>query len=103
MFKVEKKSRKKMYKSRNNSNIKKFRIYAYLIRSTSLKIGFPGGSVVKKSQALQGDSSLIPEPRRYPGGGNGNSFHYSCLGNLVDREPVLYRRLQVPMRSQRVR
>ena len=42
-----------MYKSRNNSNIKKFRIYAYLIRSTSLKMGFPGGSVVKKSPALQ--------------------------------------------------
>ena len=47
------KSRKKMYKSRNNSNIKKFRIYEYLIRSTSLKMGFPGGSVVKKSPALQ--------------------------------------------------
>ena len=52
MFKVEKKKAKeKMYKSRNNPNIKKFRIYVYLIRSTSLKMGFPGVSVVKKSPA----------------------------------------------------
>ena len=37
-----------MYKSRNNPNIKKFRIYAYLIRSTSLKMGFPGGKLCRR-------------------------------------------------------
>ena len=28
---------------------------------------------------------LTPEPGRSPGGGNGNPFQYSCLGNAVDR------------------
>ena len=32
-----------------------------------------------------GDSGLIPGSGRYPGGGNGNSPHYSCLENPMDR------------------
>ena len=32
-------------------------------------LGFPGGSVVKKSPANAGDSGLIPESRRSPGEG----------------------------------
>ena len=28
---------------------------------------------------------LIPSPKRSPGGGNGNPFQHSCLGNPMDR------------------
>ena len=53
------------------------------------KSGFPGGSVVKNPAAMQ----EVPETQVQslgqqdpsPGGGNGNPFQYSCLGNPVDR------------------
>ena len=32
-----------------------------------------------------GDSGLIPGSGRSPGGGNGSSLQYSCLGNPMDR------------------
>ena len=32
------------------------------------------------------DVGLIPGSGRYPGGGRGNSFQYSCLLNPMDRE-----------------
>ena len=54
-------------------------------------MGFPGGSVVKHLSALQEtiynaeDVSLIPGSGRSPGGGSSNLFHYSCLGNPMDR------------------
>ena len=44
-----------------------------------------GGRVVKNSPVNAGDMGIIPELRRYPGVGNGNPFHYSCLGNSMDR------------------
>ena len=31
------------------------------------------------------DMGLTPESGRSPGGGNGNPFQYSCLGNSMDR------------------
>ena len=31
--------------------------------------------------------SSIPGLGRFPGGGNGNPFQYSCLGNPMDRRP----------------
>ena len=31
------------------------------------------------------DVGLIPESGRYPGGGHGNPFQYSCLKKLMDR------------------
>ena len=34
-----------------------------------------------------GDVSLIPGSGKSPGGGHGNSLQYSCLENLMDREP----------------
>ena len=34
-----------------------------------------------------GDASSIPESGRSPGGGNGNSLPYSCLGNPWTQEP----------------
>ena len=51
-------------------------------------VGFLGGSVVKNTPAsvgAAGDVGLIPRGGRFPGGGNGNPFQYSCLGNPMDR------------------
>ena len=57
-------------------------------------MGFPGVSVVKNPLANAGDAGLtrVPrgppgeetaDPRRSPGGGNGNPLLYSCLENLM--------------------
>ena len=43
--------------------------------------GFPGGSVVKNPPANAGDTCLISGLGRSPGGGNGNPFQFSYLGN----------------------
>ena len=47
--------------------------------------GLPGGSVVKNPPANAEDMGLIPGSGRSLGEGNGNLFHYSCLGNPTDR------------------
>ena len=44
-------------------------------------MGFPGGSEGKESACNIGDSGLILESGRSPGGGNGNPLQYSCLEN----------------------
>ena len=41
--------------------------------------------LVKESACAAGDPSLIPELGKFPGEGNGNPLHYSCLGNPMDR------------------
>ena len=44
--------------------------------------------MVKNLPASAGDSGdmgSIPGSRRFPGGGNGNPYQYSCLGNSMDR------------------
>ena len=41
--------------------------------------------MVKKSLAKAGDLGLIPGLGRFPGKGNDNPFHYSCLGNPTNR------------------
>ena len=49
-------------------------------------MGFHGKeSAVKNPPANAGDGSSIPGSGRPPGEGNGNPFHYSCLGNPMDR------------------
>ena len=51
-------------------------------------MGFPRGSVVKKSPAnarATGDASLIPGLARFPGRRNGNPPQYSCQDNPMDR------------------
>ena len=53
----------------------------------SIKLNFPGGSVIKNPPASAGDPGLIPGWRRPPGGGNGNPFQYSCLENPMDKGP----------------
>ena len=47
-------------------------------------MGFPGGSEGKASAHNAGDPGSIPGSGRSPGEGNGNSLHYSCLGNSMD-------------------
>ena len=56
----------------------------YLV-STVCKGCFPGGSVVKNLLANARDAGSIPRSGRFPGEENGNPFHYSCLGNALDR------------------
>ena len=48
-------------------------------------MGFRGGSDGKGSTCNVGDLGLIPRLGRSPGGGNGKSLLYSCLGNPMDR------------------
>ena len=53
-----------------------------------LRMGFPGGLVVKNPPANAGDirdTGLIPVSGRSPGGGNGNPLQYPCLENSMDR------------------
>ena len=50
--------------------------------------GLPGGLSSKESACNAGDAGdtgLIPESGRFPGGGHGNSLQYSCLENPMDR------------------
>ena len=50
---------------------------------------FLGGSAVKNLPASAGDTGdvgSISRSRRSPGGGNSNSFQYSCMGNSMDRK-----------------
>ena len=50
-----------------------------------IKMGFPGGSLVKKNSAANaGDPNLIPGSGRSPGERNGNPLQCSCLGNPMD-------------------
>ena len=51
-------------------------------------MGLSSDSVVKNLPAMQetDDVGFILELRRSPGGGNGNPFQFSCLGNLIDKE-----------------
>ena len=42
--------------------------------------------MVKNLPANAGNSGSIPGSGRSPGEGNGYPLHYSCLGNLMDRE-----------------
>ena len=49
--------------------------------------GFPGSSVVKNPPANAKDLGLIPGLGKPPGVASGNPLQYSCLGNLLDKEP----------------
>ena len=50
-------------------------------------LGFQGSTLIKNLPASArdaGDTCLIPGSGRSPGGGNGNSLQYFCLGNPMD-------------------
>ena len=60
-----------------------WRYYLILIRRC-----FPGGLLVKNLPAIAGeaeDAGSVPGLGRSPGGRNGKSPEYICLGNLMDR------------------
>ena len=44
-----------------------------------------GQAVVKNPPTNAGDTGLIPRSGRFPGEGNGNPLHYSCLETPTDR------------------
>ena len=48
-------------------------------------MGLPRWLSGKESASNAGDTVLIPGLGRSPGGGHGNSLHYSCLENPMDR------------------
>ena len=48
-------------------------------------MGFQVAQVVKNPPAAARDTGSIPVLWRCPGGGNGNSLQYSCLGNPKDK------------------
>ena len=52
---------------------------------TSLHWGLPKWLSGKEFACQSGDLHSIPGSGRCPREGNGNPFHYSCLGNLMDR------------------
>ena len=49
-----------------------------------MKMGFPGGSLVKNPLAKAGDVGSIPGSGKCPGEENDNPLQYSCLGNPTD-------------------
>ena len=57
----------------------------YFKVGTYLRLGFPGGAVVKNPHANARDASSVPGSGRSPGDGNGNWLQYSCLENPMDR------------------
>ena len=64
------------------------KLYHFFCSQLSRLWGFSGSSVVKNLPAnagAAGNSGSIPGPGRYPGRGNGNPLHYSCLENIMDR------------------
>ena len=59
-----------------------------------VKLGFPGGSVVKNLPAKPGVLGSISELERSPGEGNDNTLQYSCLENPTDRGSLVGDSLQ---------
>ena len=56
-----------------------------LVWHYTLKVGFPGGSVIKNLPANTEDLGSIPGSERSLGEGNGNPLQHSCLVNPRDR------------------
>ena len=63
--------------------------YSPYISHEMMGLGFPGGSEVKNPPAIAGDTAgdtgLIPNSGRSPGGENGNLLQYSCMENSMNR------------------
>ena len=52
---------------------------------TTVFLGFPDDSALKNPPANVRDVSSIPGSGTFPGEGNGNPLHYSCLESFMDR------------------
>ena len=61
-------------------------------------MGFPAGSVIKNPSANEGAAGSVPGSGRFPGGGNGVPFQYSCLDgqkSLVGYSPWGHKELDM--------
>ena len=63
----------------------KKKFWKSVLQQSKNNLGFPRGSVVKNPPVSVGDAGSNPGFRRSPGGRNGNSPSYSCLGTSIDR------------------
>ena len=63
----------------------------------------PGGTMVKNLPTNARDAGSGPWSGRYPGGGNGNPFQYSCLGqrSLVGYSPWGFKELDITEHSHK--
>ena len=52
---------------------------------TRVFLGFPDDSALKNPPANVRDVSSIPGSGTFPGEGNSNPLHYSCLESFMDR------------------
>ena len=59
----------------------------YFKVGTYLRLGFPGGAVVKNPHANARDASSVPGSGRSPGDGNGNPLQYACWEIPWTEEP----------------
>ena len=57
-------------------------------------IGFPDSSVGKESACNAGDLGSIPRLGRFPGGGYGNPFQYSCSEEFVGLQSMGLQRVR---------
>ena len=60
-------------------------LFFLLIWHQLIRLGFPSGSDSKESACNTGDTCSVPESRRSPGEGKGNTLQYSYLENSMDR------------------
>ena len=61
-------------------------------RTLRIKMGLPRWSAIKGftyNAGDTGDAGSIPGLGRFPGGGNGNPFQYSCLENPMDKRSLV--------------
>ena len=58
--------------------------YFWICRTLTCFQDFPGGSDSKESACNARYLGSIPGSERFPGEGNGNPLHYSCLENPMD-------------------
>ena len=66
-----------------------YTLFSYVSSEYLLRLGLPGGAVVKNLPANAGDAretGSIPRLGRSPEGRNGNPLQYSCQKTSMDRE-----------------
>ena len=77
-------------------------ILSLVLLSIKGALGLPWWLNGKESVADAGDAGLIPGSGISHGGGNGNLFQYSCLGNLMDRGAWQATVLRAPKKSEMI-
>ena len=73
-----------------------------MLKISILGTGFPQWLSGKGSACNAGDTGLIPNLGRSPGGENGNPLENSCLKNPIDRgawQATVHAKSHVPLRD----